>query len=89
MRDQLLESLPPQALELYRPVFDAMPRVLERQAKGGVPPARVFARVQHALTSRRPKARYLVGAEARVQLALRTLLPTRALDALVARFLGV
>jgi NAD(P)-dependent dehydrogenase (short-subunit alcohol dehydrogenase family) len=89
MRDQLLESLPPQALELYRPVFDAMPRVLERQAKGGVPPARVFDRVQHALTSRRPKARYLVGAEARVQLALRTLLPTRALDALVARFLGV
>jgi NAD(P)-dependent dehydrogenase (short-subunit alcohol dehydrogenase family) len=89
MRDQLLESLPPQALELYRPVFDAMPRVLERQAKGGVPPARVFDRVQHALTSRRPKARYLVGAEARVQLALRTLLPARALDALVARFLGV
>jgi NAD(P)-dependent dehydrogenase (short-subunit alcohol dehydrogenase family) len=89
VRDQLLESLPPQALELYRPVLDAMPRVIERQAKSGVPPERVFERVQHALTSSRPKARYLVGAEARVQLTLRTLLPTRALDALVARFLGV
>jgi NAD(P)-dependent dehydrogenase (short-subunit alcohol dehydrogenase family) len=88
-RDQLLAALPPAALELYRPVFDAMPRVLERQAKSGVPPDRVFARVQHALTSRRPKPRYVVGTEARIQLALRTLLPARALDALVARFLGV
>jgi NAD(P)-dependent dehydrogenase (short-subunit alcohol dehydrogenase family) len=88
-RDQLLEALPPAALELYRPVLDAMPRVIERQAKSGVPPERVFERVQHALTSARPKPRYVVGAEARVQLALRALLPARALDAVVARFLGV
>src|SRR5258708_2295017 len=54
-----------------------------------VPAERVFARVQHALTSSRPKPRYVVGAEARIQLALRTLLPTRAFDALVARYLGV
>jgi NAD(P)-dependent dehydrogenase (short-subunit alcohol dehydrogenase family) len=88
-REQLLESMPPAALELYRPVVDAMPRVLARQAKSGVPPERVFERVQHALTSPRPKPRYLVGPEARIQLALRTLLPTRTFDALIARFLGV
>jgi NAD(P)-dependent dehydrogenase (short-subunit alcohol dehydrogenase family) len=87
--DQLLEALPPVALELYRPVLEAMPRAIERQAKSGVPPERVFDRVQHALTSSRPKPRYVVGAEARIQLALRALLPTRAFDALVARYLGV
>jgi NAD(P)-dependent dehydrogenase (short-subunit alcohol dehydrogenase family) len=87
--DQLLEALPAAALELYRPVLDAMPRVIERQAKSGVPPERVFERVRHALTSARPKSRYVIGTEARIQLALRTLLPARALDALVARYLGV
>jgi NAD(P)-dependent dehydrogenase (short-subunit alcohol dehydrogenase family) len=88
-RDQLVERMPPPALELYRPVLEAMPRILERQAKSGVPPERVFERVQHALTARRPKPRYVVGTEARIQLALKALLPTRTLDAVVARFLGI
>jgi hypothetical protein len=44
--------------------------------------------IAHALTSDRPRTRYLVGVDARVQLAIDKLLPTRAGDRLFAKMLG-
>lgn len=85
----LAETLPPAAIERYRDVFEAMPKVIARQAKNGVAPEKVFAAVEHALTSSRPRARYLVGVEARIQLLMHKLLPVRWMDAVTARFVGV
>jgi hypothetical protein len=43
--------------------------------------------VGRALTARRPRTRYVVGREARIQAALARLLPDRAFDALIRRAL--
>jgi hypothetical protein len=54
-----------------------------------VPPERVARAIEHGLTARRPRTRYLVGADAKLQARLRRLLPTRVLDRIVARATGV
>lgn len=61
-----------------------------REAIAGIqkrtsPVDKVAAAVERALTAARPKPRYLVGADARVQVALRGALPTRALDAAIIK----
>ena len=64
------------------------PRCARRSRASSARPPRsdkVADTIEIALTTGRPRARYLVGADARVQLALRTALPTRAVDAAVAR----
>jgi NAD(P)-dependent dehydrogenase (short-subunit alcohol dehydrogenase family) len=53
-----------------------------------LPPEAVLKRVRHALASRRPKARYPVTAPAYFFAAARHLLPTRALDRLLAAVSG-
>ncbi|WP_423464813.1 SDR family oxidoreductase [Promicromonospora sp. MS192] len=52
-------------------------------------PERVAAVVERALTARRPQPRYLVGADARLIIALKRLLPTRSMDAVLSRIMGL
>ena len=47
-------------------------------------PSKVADAVEHALTAKRPRTRYLVG-DARLLIALKWLLPTRLLDRLLYR----
>ncbi|HEX8075515.1 MAG TPA: SDR family oxidoreductase [Thermoleophilaceae bacterium] len=85
----MLEQMPAEAHELYG---EAIPKVAEMARKLGeraIPPERVAKVVLRALTARRPRTRYLVGTDARVQLALNRLLPDRAMDALEARMMGL
>jgi hypothetical protein len=58
-----------------------------RMSRDGLPPSAVADVVARALTAERPRARYVVGRDARVQAALARALPDRAFDALVARTL--
>jgi NAD(P)-dependent dehydrogenase (short-subunit alcohol dehydrogenase family) len=51
-------------------------------------PGTVAAVVEHALFSRRPKTRYLAGADARVQALLVRWLPDRPREAIIRRFAG-
>ena len=74
----------PEHRELYRKRIDQMPKVLERQNKRGVSPDKVAAAIEKALTSSRPRPRYLVG-DAYVLLGLKRLLPTRWFDRLLYR----
>jgi hypothetical protein len=57
-------------------------------AEHGLPPAAVAAVIATALTARRPRTRYVVGRDARIQAAAARLLPDRVLDALVRRTFG-
>ncbi|WP_285750404.1 hypothetical protein [Lentzea sp. NBRC 105346] len=41
------------------------------------------------MTDKNPKARYPVGKDARAQEVLRAILPTRVMDALLARVFGI
>ena len=65
-----------------------MAKLVDLADRTGVPPERVAGAVAHALTSDRPRARYLIGPDARVQLAIEKALPTRLVDRLLARFTG-
>jgi NAD(P)-dependent dehydrogenase (short-subunit alcohol dehydrogenase family) len=82
--DNVLANLTPEQRELYGNRLAKVAKVLERQTKRGAPPEKVAEVVEKALTAKRPKTRYLVG-DARVLLALNTLLPRRLFDRLLYR----
>jgi hypothetical protein len=63
--------------------------VARRTGERGIPPQRVAKAIEHALSARRPRTRYLVGLDARSQARLKAILPTRLVDRLVARFTGM
>jgi NAD(P)-dependent dehydrogenase (short-subunit alcohol dehydrogenase family) len=83
--DDVLGDLPPEARELYGERLEAFQRLAAKTAERAFPPSKVADAIVHALTARRPRPRYLVGADARIQLGMRTVLPTRTLDAAVRR----
>lgn len=80
--------LPADALALYGRAIEAVGRVAGRAAAGAIPPERVAEVVEHALTARRPRTRYVVGTEARIQAVVRRL-PDRLRDRLVAAYMGL
>lgn len=85
--DSRVKNLPAAALDLYGPALAAVRKAAERSAKFAIPPSKVAEAVAHALMAERPKARYVVGWNARLQLLLRTLLPARILDRIIGRYL--
>ncbi len=74
------EGFPPEAHELYGHIFGSA----ERQQERGIPAERVAEAVEHALFSRSPKRRYLVGPDAIVFSIFRKL-PVAFRDWLIAR----
>ena len=76
-----------EAARRYATLIPAVTRVAERLAREGLPPEAVAEVVGHAVTARRPRARYVVGREAKVQAVAARLLPDRLFDAIVARAL--
>ena len=85
--DQLVASMPPDARRRYEGQIAGLLRQSEQRARDGLPPETVAEVVGRALQARRPRARYVVGREARVLAGLARVLPDRALDALLARAL--
>jgi NAD(P)-dependent dehydrogenase (short-subunit alcohol dehydrogenase family) len=75
-------------MRLYGANIDRMEKVVKLADRSGAPPEKVARAVAHALTAARPRTRYLVGADARVQLAIEKGLPTRLVDRLFARLAG-
>jgi NAD(P)-dependent dehydrogenase (short-subunit alcohol dehydrogenase family) len=82
--EAVLAKLTPEQRDLYGKRLAKMSKVLERQTKRGASPDKVAEAVEKALTASRPRARYLVG-DARVLVALKTLLPTRLWDRILYR----
>ena len=76
-------AMDPEVLALYSDELDAIERASERTEARGAPPSNVAEAVVEALTSRRPRTRYLVGTDAKIQARLGKLLPDRAMDRLV------
>jgi NAD(P)-dependent dehydrogenase (short-subunit alcohol dehydrogenase family) len=83
--DELRDGLGDGGDELYAAAVESFRKVA--LARGpGTDPDEVAKVVEHALTSRRPKARYLVGREAHIRAWVERL-PTRVRDRLLARAL--
>lgn len=83
--DTVLAEIPPDKLALYEELIATTRTMAAKLGAGGLPPEKVADKVAHALTARRPRARYLIGAEAKTRVTLQHLLPTRTFDALVDR----
>jgi NAD(P)-dependent dehydrogenase (short-subunit alcohol dehydrogenase family) len=82
-----IDEFPPEAAELYGARVEKFRRLAtERAAASAEPPSQVTNAVVHALTSEKPKTRYLVGADAKRRARVEKL-PDRLRDRLLTRFL--
>jgi NAD(P)-dependent dehydrogenase (short-subunit alcohol dehydrogenase family) len=82
-----LEEFPSEAAQLYGERVEKFRRLAQhRSSTAGVPPDAVAKAVEHALTSPKPKTRYVVGPDARRRARLQRL-PDRARDRILTRYL--
>jgi NAD(P)-dependent dehydrogenase (short-subunit alcohol dehydrogenase family) len=87
--DSLAERAEGAHEDLYGEAIEAFREVARKTGARGIAPERVAAKIEHALSARRPRTRYLVGADARGQAVFARLLPDRLADWLVARATGM
>jgi NAD(P)-dependent dehydrogenase (short-subunit alcohol dehydrogenase family) len=74
---------------LYGEKVSRMAEVVGEVGSRGVSPEKVAEIVARALTARRPRTRYLVGADARAMVLLSRIVPDRLRDRIVARATGL
>jgi NAD(P)-dependent dehydrogenase (short-subunit alcohol dehydrogenase family) len=75
--------------DLYGAHLDGMRRTVPRIQKMAKPVDGVAAAIERALTATRPRARYQVGVDVKVQAALSAVTPARVMDALNGRLTGM
>jgi len=81
----MLDGVSEEKRHLYRDQIASLFAIAEKTGRRGLPPEKVAETVAHALTAKRPKARYVVGTDARIQILLTGLLPERVSDAIIRR----
>jgi NAD(P)-dependent dehydrogenase (short-subunit alcohol dehydrogenase family) len=82
-----LDEFPPEAARLYGERVEKFRRLAQRRSStAGVPPDEVAKAVEHALTSPKPKTRYVVGPDAKRRARVQ-LLPDRVRDRVLTRYL--
>ncbi len=82
--DDFEKHAPEQAMQLYGKAFGALRVAAKEFGDRGIPSDRVARSVEHALTSGRPRTRYIVGFDATIQRILSAVAPDRLRDRLVA-----
>jgi NAD(P)-dependent dehydrogenase (short-subunit alcohol dehydrogenase family) len=87
--EMLADGMPPEADRLYGRMIEAVRAQTARIAQEtGIEPREVAAAIGIALTASRPRARYLVGRDAKIRGAMARILPDRVMDRLIGRALG-
>jgi NAD(P)-dependent dehydrogenase (short-subunit alcohol dehydrogenase family) len=81
-------EMSPEHRDLYAGHLAGMRKTIPRIQRIAKPVEGVAATIERALTARRPRARYLVGADVRVQAALNAITPTRLKDVTFGRLTG-
>ena len=89
MIDDMDERMSPAHRDLYSRHTAGLRSVVGRLQSRAIPPDAVARVVERALTARRPRARYLAGADAHAMMAMNAVLPTRVGDAVGARISGL
>jgi NAD(P)-dependent dehydrogenase (short-subunit alcohol dehydrogenase family) len=90
--DQLeatVATVPPDQRELYAQHIAGYRKMIPRSQKMAAPAAGVADSIFRALTDRKPRPRYIVGAAPKAQYRLSRLLPTTALDAVLRSQTGI
>ncbi len=81
-------QMPPELSEHYGHLTESAPKLLADAERRALAPEHVAAVIERALTARRPRARYLIGRDARGMVLARTLLPARTFDSILRRAVG-
>ena len=82
--DAMVAALTEEHRVLYAPHLAGTRKLLGRMQKLAADPQKVVDAVDHALTARRPKSRYLLDASSRIQKTVMGLTPTPIRDAVLA-----
>ena len=75
--DDLIAALPPEGRERYEKAANKGRKLAAASGRRGIPAERVAEKVAHALTSPRPRSRYLVGADAKARAVVEPLVPSK------------
>jgi NAD(P)-dependent dehydrogenase (short-subunit alcohol dehydrogenase family) len=87
--EMLADGMPAEAERLYGRTIEALRAQTARIAQEtGIEPREVAEVIGTALTASRPRARYLVGRDAKIRGAMARVLPDRVMDRLIGRALG-
>jgi NAD(P)-dependent dehydrogenase (short-subunit alcohol dehydrogenase family) len=84
-QDEMMSELPPQQQAKYENRLKILRTTTDEQASLGESPDIIADTIQHAMTSKRPKARYTVGREANAFLFLAKSMPSRWRDQILMR----
>ena len=87
LADEQLERLTDEQRTRYARQIKGARKAADFAAGHGIPPERCAEVVEHAMTARRPKGRYLVGRDARLQ-AMVSVLPVRISDRMTQTMLN-
>jgi len=87
-KDALLERAPEKARDYYAKHLNALARISEHQERTGIDPDIVARAVLHALTAKKPRARYAVGSPAGWMRRTFTALPEHLRDRILMRRMG-
>jgi NAD(P)-dependent dehydrogenase (short-subunit alcohol dehydrogenase family) len=82
-------AMTPEHRNLYAAHTAGMRKAIKPTQKNAVSVDHVARTIELALTSSRPKARYLVGFPSRLQIAMASLIPTPLMDSILARMVGL
>lgn len=88
MVEELEAGLTAEHRDLYAKHIAGFKKTIPMAQKIAVPAEKVSAVVEEALTSRRPRARYIVGVGPKLQVAVLTRLPTKVRDSVLRRLTG-
>ena len=86
---RMQKNLSSRARALYAPALAAVERTMSRIHRASMPPEAVVKVIVRALTARRPRTRYIVGRDARLQRLVVALLPDRVTDRIITRAMGL
>jgi NAD(P)-dependent dehydrogenase (short-subunit alcohol dehydrogenase family) len=87
--EETVAGMSPQHRELYAKHLEGARKSIPRAARMAAPVDGVAKAIEKALTATRPRARYVVGANARVQALLGSATPTPVLDRVLSMGTGV
>ncbi len=78
-------EMPPEGRRLYGAQIARFRELLGQTARGGIPPEKVARVIHQAISSERPKPRYLVGIDAKIAARMHGILSDRGFDRMLAR----
>ena len=85
--DEILDALPPEGKDRYLTAANNGRKLAKATGNRGIPPERVAEKVAHALTSSRPRFRYLVGNDAKARALIEPLVPSKVRSKATKRML--